>query len=60
MGSEAATLVIWLLILALGLVFAGIPVKPVSGQQEHSDTAQPAARRRRRAQAAQTSAARQE
>ena len=60
MGSEAATLVIWLLILALGLVFAGIPVKPVSRQPEHRETAQPAARRRRRAQAAQTSAASQE
>lgn len=60
MGSEAATLAIWLFILALGLVFAGIPVKPVSGQPERRDTVQPAARRRRRAQAAQTSAARQE
>lgn len=60
MGSEAATLVIWLLILAIGLVFACIPMKPDSRQPEHRETAQPAARRRRRAQAAQTSAASQE
>lgn len=60
MGSEAATLSIWLFILAIGLVFACIPLKQGSEQHEHSEAVQPTTHRRRRAQAAQASAAKRE